>query len=137
MNAVLYDVLKAVAPAISAAILALLTPRIRNWFLYDRTEFDFDYEDGEGSPTWDIQWEDLRLTIEAGEIHNDRIDKVRFLLNKLEPGEGPFDIQVSNQFHDYFRGRFQIKLHSVVRTKTRASVSPNRYQLRWVIRTRR
>ena len=137
MDPILYDIIKAVAPAVIAAILALLSPRIRNWFFYDRTEFDFDYKDDEGSPTWDIQWEDLRLTIQADKVHNDYLEKVRFLVNSKEPGEGPFDVPVSNQFRSYFRGRFQIKLHSVIRTKIRTGVSRNRYRLRWVIRRRR
>ena len=138
MNPILQDILKAVAPAIVAAIVAFLSPRIRTWFVYDRSEFDFDYDATEGQPTWDIQWEDLRLTIKVQEVHNDYVSGARFLMNSQEPGEDVGTIKVSNKFRELFDGRFAIKLHSIIRAKMKSTSSNvTRYRLRWVTRRRR
>jgi hypothetical protein len=126
------------APAVVAAIIALLTPRIRGWFLYNRSEFNFDYNSAEGPPTWDIQWEDLRLTIEVKSVHNDHVKGARFVLNSKQPGQDVGDIAVSNKFQELFDGRFQIKLHSIIRTKIKLGTSGvSRYRLRWVALRRR
>ena len=119
MNPILQGVLEAVAPALVAAVIALLSPRLRTWFLYDRSEFEFDYNEGEGNPTW----EDLRLTIKMEMVHNDYVTGARFLLNSKEPGENVGDIEVSNKFKKLFDGRFEIKLHSIIRAKMRSASS--------------
>ena len=138
MNPTLQSILEALAPALVTAVIALLSPRIRTWFLYDRSEFDFDYDESEGSPTWDIQWEDLRLTIKVDKVHNEHVTGARFLLNSKEPGETVGVIEVSNKFKKLFDGRFEIKLHSIIRAKMKsASSDTTRYRLRWVTRRRR
>jgi hypothetical protein len=131
------EVLKVVASAITVGLLGLLSRPVRGLLFFRRTEYDFDYDAQDGAATWDIQWEDFRLTIKVEDVHNDHLDKVTFLKNKVKPGEQLDVLKVSDKFHKLFDGDIELKLNSVIRVKSKSSTAPKRYILRFVLRRRR
>lgn len=136
IDPILYGVLQALAPAITLALLGLFSGPVRAFLFFRRTEYDFDYDAQQGAATWDIQWEDFRLTIKVDEVHNDHLERVKFLKNKIEPGESFDVVKVSNKYHHLFDGDIQLKLNSVIRVVSKSPTAPKRYILRFVLRRR-
>jgi hypothetical protein len=136
IDPILYEILKALAPAITLALVGLLSAPIRAFLFYRTTEYDFDYDTQQGAATWDIQWENFRLTMRVAEVHNDHLAQVTFLKNRVEPGETIAVLKVSEKFHELFGGDIQIKLNSVIRVRSEPAGAPRRYSLRFVLRRR-
>lgn len=137
LDPILYGVLQALAPALTLALLGLFSGPVRALLFFRRTEYDFDYDAQQGGAIWDIQWEDFRLTIKVGAVHNDHLEKVKFLKNKVEPGESLDVVKVSDKFPHLFDNDIQLKLNSVIRVLSQSPTAPKRYVLRFVLRRRR
>ena len=110
---------RVVSSLVTAAIIgggALLIPPIRRLILFKRHEFSFL-----GLPagsTWDVQWENLRVTIAAKAIHNDYLDGVSVKTNDRNPAKLFEKLVVSEELH-VIAGppRWLLKLGSIVRTR--------------------
>ena len=138
MSEILEKILISVGSAVALAALSLFFRSVRNALFYKRVEYDLPCErPSTTSPftsVWDIHWEDYRLTVEAGDISDDKIRNVKFekLGGKTETVPELFP---SDTFRTLFEGEVQMKLNSIVRHKP---ATGNRvYTLRMVFRRRR
>jgi hypothetical protein len=134
------EVLKGVIPVVAAAALAFVAEPVRTALLYRRIEYDFEYESGQGTTSWDIQWEDFRLTIDVEGVHNDYIEVVTFKKNHESPGDAAKPMKPSSEFRELFHKQIYVKLTQIVRTTTRQSELDKRaasYILHFVLRRRK
>jgi hypothetical protein len=131
---------KVVASIASAAVLTVLAffwRAIHDALFFTRVEYDLPAERGPSerpfSRTWDITWQEQRLTFEAGDIS---IDHVAGAVFKMEfQGPETFDrLFPKDKFRPLFRNKLQVKINSIVR---RSGGSSKSYLLRLVLRRRR
>jgi hypothetical protein len=138
MNDVLQKVLISLATTGTLALLTLLFRSVRTALFYNRVDFDFICERASGqSPftcLWDINWEDYRLTFEAGDISNDKIKDVTFEKFGGKKEAIP-EIFPSDSFRPLFGGEIQMKVNSITRFEPPSG--PKVYTLRLVFRRRR
>ena len=138
MNDVLSKVLISVATTGTLALLTLLFRSVRTALFYNRLEYDFPCERARGespfSCSWDIHWEDYRLTFAAGDISDDNIKNATF--EKFGgKKETIAELFPSDSFRPLFGGEIQMKVNSIIRFES-ASGSKI-YTLRMVFRRRR
>jgi hypothetical protein len=138
MNALLQKILISVATAAVLGILTLLRRSIWNALFYQRVEYDLSCKRASGqSPftgTWDIHWEDYRLTFKAGDISDNRIKDATF--EKLGgKSENVQELFPSDAFRPLFDSEIQMKLNSIIRFEPASG--PREYTLRLVFRRRR
>ena len=128
-------VITSLLTALILFLLSLLSKSIRYALFYKRHEFDFEYDSHFRGCEYDVQWEDLRLTFEVGNEHNDHLENVKIKRNDVNPGKLYEKLEVSNKFNEIPEWNLHFKLVSVVRTKPKAGV--NEYQIYIVIHRRR
>src|SRR5262249_49131214 len=117
------------------AIWALLTTSVRNFFLYQRAEYDFDVRDGQGPTKWDIQWEGYRLTIKVEDVHNNYLERVEIIEQDSPPGKQFPYLKASDKLESVFEGALQFKLNTIIRVI--GINGEKNYRLRFVLRRRR
>lgn len=115
--------------------LTLLSKRIRQFLFYKRHEFEFEYDSDFRGCEYDVQWEDLRLTFEIGEVHNDYLSNVVLKRNAVNPGINYQKLPVSNKFEEILEWGLHFKLNSIVRTKPQMGVKE--YRIYFVLKRRR
>lgn len=116
-------------------LFGLLSKSVRFLLFYKRHEFELEYDNSFRGCEYDIQWEDLRLTFQVGEVHNDHLSNVTIKRNAMNPGKTFSKLTVSEKFDEIPEWNFQFKLNSIIRTKPKADVTE--YQVYLVIRRRR
>ncbi|MDQ2770483.1 MAG: hypothetical protein M3Y54_08290 [Bacteroidota bacterium] len=116
-------------------LLTLLSKQIRQFLFYKRHEFEFQYDSDFRGCEYDVQWEELRLTVEVGEVHNDYLSNVIVKRNAVNPGKTYEKLEVSNKFIQIPEWSLYFKLNSIVRTKPQSGV--NEYQIYFVLKRRR
>ena len=116
-------------------LFSLAFKRVRQFLFYKRHEFEFEYDSDFRGCEYDVQWEELRLTFEVGEVHNDYLSKVNLKRNSVNPGKLYERLEVSNKFIEIPDWDLQFKLHSIVRTKPQTGVKE--YQIYFVLKRRR
>ena len=114
--------------------LALSWKAIRTALLYVRHEVELDYDKRWRDCSWDIQWEGYRITLATDEVSNDKVDRLVVQVND-GPSETFAPLQTSDSFETLKRSQVQMKLNSIIRTKT--SEDDRRYRLFFVFRRRR
>ncbi len=100
------------------AVFGYAVPPIRYWMFCKTIQYRLECPESAGGRTWDIQWEDLRLTIEVAKPHNDYLEGVTLKLNKQSPGHQIDHMNVSRQFVMPERWRLHVKLASIIREKS-------------------
>ena len=138
MDEITQKIIVSVGSGVTLAALSLLFRSVRNAVFYNRVEYDLLCERKSNKPpftsTWDIHWEDYRLTIKAGDISDDKIKDVKFTKygDRTEPVDKLFP---SDTFINLFKGEIQMKLNSIIR---HSPPEGNRvYTLRIVFRRRK
>lgn len=136
MNEILLRVAGTVASAIVMSLMALLSPTIRRALFYQREEhFVFEHQRGAGSCDWDIQWPNhLRLTMKVGDVSNDRIDNVEFIINATKGGPAAAPLQAKDTFQKLDGGEILVRLASITRI---SGLVDAQYRVRLVFRRRR
>lgn len=138
MNEVILKILISIATTGTLALLTLLFRSVRTALFYKRVEYDFPCERASGqSPftcLWDINWEDYRLTFEAGDISNDKIKDATFEKFGGKKETIP-ELFPSDRFRPLFAGEIQMKVNSIIRFEPASG--PKVYTLRMVFRRRR
>jgi hypothetical protein len=137
MSELLQKILVSVGATISIAALTLLFKGVRSTLFFKRVEYELSCErPSTASPltsTWDIHWEDYRLTFEAGDISDDKIKNVKF--EKLGgKSEQVAELFPTDTFRPLFGGEIQMKLGSIVRHKP--AEGSRTYTLRMAFRRR-
>ncbi|HXU36219.1 MAG TPA: hypothetical protein VN937_07620 [Blastocatellia bacterium] len=116
-------------------LLSLLSKTIRHALLYKRHEFEFEYDSDFRGCEYDVQWEELRLTFQIGDVHNDHLENVIIKRNEVNPGKKYEKVEVSNNFNEISEWNLHFKLVSIIRTKPQTGLKE--YQIYVVIRRRR
>ena len=138
MNPIVEKVLISVGSGLVLALLSLLFQRVRTALFYKRVEYDLIFtkpesEGGLSQCSWDIQWEDYRLTLKIGDISNDKLENVTLIRNKGK--QVTYDVLVtSERFTPVFDNEIYFKLNSIIRAWP--PVGPKTYILRFVFRRR-
>jgi hypothetical protein len=133
---IIVGIITGLAGTLIIGLLGLLINPIRNALLYKRIEHDLEYVDNSGSCEWDIQWEDLRLTIKVSDVHNNYLENVVFTRNEHEHSNLIPSFPVKKTFQPFFSPKpIFIKLVSILRTKPKAGTT--RYIIYFVLRKRR
>lgn len=135
----LNEILTAVATAATLALISLLSESIRTALFYKRVEYDLMYEKplteaGGRGCSWDIQWEDYRLTLKVDDISNNKLENVVFVRNEGK-NENFNIITASDRFTPLFGKEIYYKLNSIIRSTPPAGQKS--YILRLVFRRRR
>jgi len=131
---IVVGVFKAPVPIAAVGIVAALQKPIRNFLLYQRTQYDFIYAGDQGQTQWDIQWEGYRLTIKIREVHNNFIEDVTVIENDTPPGKTFPTLNATDKFESLFDGKLQFKLNTVIRAIP--AKGSKTYILRFVLRHR-
>ena len=145
MPTLIENLLISVASVFLLSLLALLFESIRATLFYKRTEYDLMHytwrvlstDPGE-SQTWEIQWEDHRLTLSVARVENHRLEGVIFTRNNAN--EEKFEaLTTSDSFKPLFEKELYFKLHSIIYTRSCDDVGKGNatYTLRFVFRRRR
>jgi hypothetical protein len=116
-------------------LTTLLFKRVRQFLFYKRHEFEFEYDSDFRGCEYDVQWEDLRLTFEIGEVHNDYLSNVIVKRNAANPGKSFDKLGVSNKYNEISDWRLHFKLNSIVRTKPQSGI--REYQIYIILKRRR
>jgi hypothetical protein len=145
MPALLESIVISVASVFVLSLLSLLFESIRATLFYKRTEYDLMHYawrikpgDPGGSQTWEIQWEDHRLTLSVAHVENHRLEGVIFTRNNAN--EEKFDmLTTSDSFKPLFQKELYFKLHSIIYTWGCEDVARGNatLTLRFVFRRRR
>jgi len=128
-------VITSLLAALVLFLLGLLFKSVRHALLYKRHEFEFEYDSDFRGCEYDVQWEELRLTFQVGNVHNDYLENVTIKKNGVNPGKNYERLPVSNRFHEISEWNLHFKLVSIVRTRPQTGVKE--YQIYIVIRRRR
>ena len=114
---------KVVSALLTAALLGAIgfaSATFRRAVLFKR--HDFALTGGPSSRVWDIQWENLRVTLDASAIHNDHLEKVTIKTNDTNPGTTFATLGVGEQFHPIAGPPpWFFKLGSIVRSRADGS----------------
>jgi hypothetical protein len=116
-------------------VISLVSKRVRQFLFYKRHEFEFEYDSDFRGCEYDVQWEELRLTFEVGEAHNDYLSNVVIKRNAVNPGKTYDKLPVSNGFEKIQEWNLHFKLYSIVRTKPQTGIKE--YQIYFVLKRRR
>lgn len=137
-DAVWQIVSQVIIALITASVLflvSLFSKSIRYVLFYKRHEFKFEYDSDFRGCEYDVQWEDLRLTFQIGNVHNDYLENVIIKRNDVNPGKEYQKLPVSNEFNEIPEWNMHFKLLSIIRTKPQTGVKE--YQIYIVIRRRK
>lgn len=79
---------KAIRALLTTAILALafLSKRVRQAVFYKRHDFELPSSSASSGVEWDIQWENLRVTLDVAKVHNDHLEGLKVKTNDVNPG---------------------------------------------------
>lgn len=138
MSDALQKILISIVTTGTLAVLTLVYGSVRTALWYKRVEYDLECERASGqSPftcSWDIHWEDYRLTFNAGDISENRIKVANFEKLGGKKHNIP-ELFPSDNFLSLFDGEIQMKLNSIIRFKPASG--PRKYTLRLVFRRHR
>lgn len=121
--------------AILALIAGALIPSIRHWLFYKINRYKFEYDSDFKDCRWDIQWENQHLMIDVEKVHADHLEKVKVVLNSIEPGHFIDVMSVSQDFIIPKKSYVHIKLDSIVKTKSINGI--DEYMIYLIIRRRK
>src|SRR5262245_33431426 len=88
------QVASALATAALLAGASLFSGAVRRIVFYKR--HNFSLSGPRSGADWDIQWDNLRVTIAAETVHNDHLEKVNIRTNNRSPGVDHARLEVSS-----------------------------------------
>lgn len=127
-------VLTSIVSAGALAIIAFAIKPLRALLVYKTHEYILVHQSSSSRCEWDIQWEGQRLTIKAGDVHNNYIECVTLIYNDQPPGVALGDMNVSREFLPQLDWPIKVQLAGIVRRK---SSTGREYSVHLTVRRRR
>lgn len=113
-----FKVLSTLLTAALLAALAFLSKTVRRAVFYKRHDFELKYSSASSGCEWDIQWENLRVTLQVASVHNDYLEGLTVKTNDVSPGTNFPNLKVAEAYVEIEgRPRWLLKLASIVRAK--------------------
>lgn len=115
-------VVSSLLTAIAIGLLAFFSRSVQRVFLYKRHSFELPNLAGGSASEWDIQWEDLRVTLAVKQVHNTHVEELIVKTQDVSPGQKLGDVNPGESYHELAGPpKWYLKLASIVRTKAGGS----------------
>lgn len=115
-NTSIVSILYSVLGTIIAVYVGTSLMKVSYLLFYRVRVYELRYHKGDGECNWDIQWEDLRLTVIASEVHNDFLEKVSVSWN-YQPPTQLGDVRVCRDFKKVGDWPLQVRVNTILRAR--------------------
>ncbi len=115
----LTQVLIGIVVALLVAAISTLLPSVRRFLFYRRQRLWFPHDSALGSCRWDVNWRTNRLTLEVEKVHNDHLENVNLLFNRIKPGHTFPRLEAHGEWVVIPKWPIQVRVGTIVRRKVK------------------
>ncbi len=101
--------------AVLVAAVGTLLPSVRRFLFYKRQRIRFPHESALDSCRWDVNWRTNRLTLQVEKVHNDHLENVTLLFNRIKPGHTFQRLEAHGEWVVIPKWPIQVRVGTIVR----------------------